>query len=47
MITDPIRHSISKQKIQLKYDKWGKWTAFFAKKALKLIKIKKDQKLAG
>lgn len=47
MISDPIRHSISKQKIELKYDKWGYWVAYFAKKPLKLIKVKKDQRLAG
>lgn len=47
MIADPIRESIARQKIEIKYDKWGNWKASFAKKPLQLIKIKKDYKLAG
>lgn len=47
MIADPIRQSIAKQKILLKYDKWGHWKSFFSNKPIRLVKIKKDQRLAG
>ena len=47
MIADDLKHSIAKQKIEIKYDRWGSWTAHFANKKLKLVRIKKDQKLAG
>lgn len=47
MIADPIRESIAKQKLELRYDKWGNWHAFFANRKLKLVKIKKAQKIAA
>jgi len=47
MIVDAIRESISKQKIELRFDKWGTWNAYFAKNKLKLVKILRPQKIAA
>lgn len=47
MIADPLRFSISKQKIEIRYDKWGDWSAYFARRPIKLVKVKKDYRLAG
>jgi len=47
MITDELRHSIYKQKIEIRYDKWGEWSAIFAKKKLKVLKIIGAKKLAA
>ncbi len=47
MIADRLRDSIANQKIEIRYDKWGDWRAFFAKKALKIVKIKISKKIAA
>lgn len=47
MIADKLKHSISKQKIEIRYDKWGTWAAYFAKRKIKLVKIQKSKKLAA
>lgn len=46
MIADDIRYSIAKRKLELRFDKWGEWTAYFAGQPIRLIKIQKDQKIA-
>ena len=47
MIADKLKHSINKQKLEIRYDKWGSWHAYFAKKKIKLVKIQKAKKLAA
>lgn len=47
LIADGVKHSINKQKIEIRYDKWGSWTAYFAKRKIKLVKIQKSKKLAA
>lgn len=47
MIEEGIKYSINKQKIEIRYDKWGSWSAYFAKRKIKLVKIQKSKKLAA
>lgn len=47
LIVEDIKHSISKQKIEIRYDKWGSWVAYFAKRKIKLIKIQRSKRLAA
>jgi transposase len=47
MIADDLRHSIHKQKVEIRFDKWGHWSAYFAKKKLKMVKVKIAKKLAA
>lgn len=47
VIADALKHSISKQRIEIRYNKWGTWQAYFAKRKIKLVKIQKTIKLAG
>jgi transposase len=47
MIADELKQSIYRQRIELRFDKWGRWTAYFAGRKINLVKIKKDYKLAG
>ena len=47
MIAEDIKYSISKQKIEIRYDRWGQWAAYFAKRKLKLVKIKTSKRLAA
>lgn len=47
MIADSIRESISKQKVELRWDKWGNWAAYFGKTKIKMIKVNRAQKIAA
>jgi transposase len=47
LIDNPLKHSIAKQKIELRFDKWGGWRAFFAKRPIRLVKINRAKKLAA
>lgn len=47
MISDPIRESISRQKLEIRFDKWGTWIAYFARKKINLVKVKRPQKIAA
>jgi transposase-like protein len=47
LIVEAIKHSISKQKIEIRYDKWGSWVAYFAKRKIKLVKIQNPKKMAA
>lgn len=47
VISDNLKYSIAKARIELRFDKWGEWKSFFANKPIKLVKIKKAKRLAG
>lgn len=47
MIADSIRESITKQKVELRWDKWGNWAAYFGKTKIKMIKVNRAQKIAA
>lgn len=44
MIADDLRYSLNKQKVVVKFDKWGAFKVYFANKELKLVIIQKCQK---
>jgi transposase len=47
MISDPLKHSIARQLIELRFDKYGKWEAYFAGRKIKLTLVQKLKKAAA
>lgn len=47
MIAEDLKHSIARARLELQFNKWGEWKAYFAGKPIKLVKIKKTKRLAG
>jgi hypothetical protein len=46
-IADELRHSIYKQKLEIRFNKWGDFKACFANKEIKLVKIINAKKLTA
>lgn len=46
-IADELRHSINKQKLEIRFNKWGDFKAYFANKDIKLVRIIKAQKITA
>jgi hypothetical protein len=44
-IADELRHSIYKQKLEIRFNKWGDFKAYFANKDIKLVRVIKAQKI--
>jgi len=47
IIADKLDYSIARQKLEIKFDKYGAWQAYFAGKPIKLIKIHQAKRLAA
>lgn len=47
MIAEPIKYSISRQRIEMRSHQPGQWQAYFAGKPIKLVKIEKLKKAAA
>jgi hypothetical protein len=47
MISDPLKHSIARQLIEIRFDKYGKWEAYFAGRKIKLTLVQKLKKAAA
>lgn len=45
LLSENLKHSIARARIELRFNKWGEWRSYFADKPITLVKIKKAKKL--